>query len=103
MTLWGDDDFNYHTRKVFESQNFALKLESVRWDGRWTRKKVRPVSSKKDFHSDALNCTIHNLKAASLGSKGELHEVTASALYNMDDAGGYDNYILRTPPQAPEA
>ena len=27
-------------------------------------------------------------------------QVTPSALYNMDDAGGFDNYILRTPPQA---
>ena len=26
-------------------------------------------------------------------------QVTSSALYNMDDAGGFDNYILRTPPQ----
>ena len=30
-------------------------------------------------------------------------EVTPSAVYSMDDAGGFDNYILRTPPQDTEA
>lgn len=73
MALWGDDDFNRFTRKI--------------WDGRWKIHRKRPFNYKKDIHSDALNTTIHNLR------------VTSSALYNMDDAGGFDNYILRTPPQ----
>eukprot|EP00435_Cladocopium_sp_Y103_P075613 s60_g60.t3 len=73
MSLWGDDDFNYRTKTI--------------WDGRWKRHRKRPLTYKKDIHSDALNTTIYNLR------------VTPSALYNMDDAGGFDNYILRTPPQ----
>lgn len=73
MSLWGDDDFNYRTKTI--------------WDGRWKRHRKKPMTYKKDIHSDALNTTIYNLK------------VTPSALYNMDDAGGFDNYILRTPPQ----
>lgn len=73
MALWGSDDFNYVTRK--------------RWSGRWTKKQLTPFNSRKDFVSDALNGTIHNLR------------VSPSALYHMDDAGGFDNYILRTPPE----
>lgn len=73
MALWGDDDFNSITKK--------------RWSGRWTRRKKPPINYKKDFHSEALNTTVFNMR------------VTPSALYNMDDAGGFDNYILRTPPQ----
>jgi len=73
MSLWGSDDFNYITRK--------------RWSGRWTKKQLEPLWYRKDFASDELNTTIHNLR------------VTPSALYGMDDAGGFDNYILRTPPE----
>mmetsp|Transcript_69960 Transcript_69960/g.97273 ORF Transcript_69960/g.97273 Transcript_69960/m.97273 type:complete len:282 (+) Transcript_69960:78-923(+) len=73
MALWGSDDFNYKTTK--------------RWTGRWTRKKLYPLNYKKDFFSDALNTTIYNLR------------VTPSAVYSMDDAGSFDNYVLRTPPQ----
>jgi large subunit ribosomal protein L28 len=73
MSLWGQDDFNYFTRK--------------RWSGRWTRKTIYPLNYRKDFHSENLNTTIHNLR------------VTPSALYTMDDAGGFDNYIMRTPPE----
>eukprot|EP00418_Pyrodinium_bahamense_P040628 CAMPEP_0179200704 /NCGR_PEP_ID=MMETSP0796-20121207/99885_1 /TAXON_ID=73915 /ORGANISM="Pyrodinium bahamense, Strain pbaha01" /LENGTH=161 /DNA_ID=CAMNT_0020905259 /DNA_START=112 /DNA_END=594 /DNA_ORIENTATION=- len=48
----------------------------------------KPMAGRrKDFQSEALNATIFNLR------------VTGSALYAMDDAGGFDNYILRTPPQ----
>merc|ERR1712039_736356 len=50
-------------------------------------KYLYPNHSRKDFQSEALNTTIHNLR------------VTPSALYSMDDAGGFDNYILRTPPE----
>lgn len=73
MSLWGSDDFNYKTRK--------------RWSGRWTKKFLEPKNYKKDFASDALNTTVHNLR------------VTPSALYAMDDAGGFDDYILRTSPE----
>ncbi|CAJ1431728.1 unnamed protein product [Effrenium voratum] len=73
MSLWGDDDYKAYTVK--------------RWSGRWTRRKMNPLTFKKDFQSDALNSTIYNLR------------VSGPALYSMDDAGGFDNYILRTPPQ----
>mmetsp|Transcript_106921 Transcript_106921/g.300655 ORF Transcript_106921/g.300655 Transcript_106921/m.300655 type:complete len:282 (+) Transcript_106921:76-921(+) len=73
MALFHSDDVNFATRK--------------RWSGRWTRKRHDPLNYRKDFHSEALNTTIYNLR------------VTASALYAMDDTGGFDNYILRTPPQ----
>eukprot|EP00747_Dinoflagellata_sp_TGD_P166407 gnl/TRDRNA2_/TRDRNA2_189147_c0_seq1.p1 gnl/TRDRNA2_/TRDRNA2_189147_c0~~gnl/TRDRNA2_/TRDRNA2_189147_c0_seq1.p1 ORF type:complete len:282 (-),score=46.81 gnl/TRDRNA2_/TRDRNA2_189147_c0_seq1:136-981(-) len=73
MALWGDDDYNYYTKKG--------------WTGKWTKKRIRPLTYRKDFHSDALNTMIFNLR------------VTPSALYGMDDSGGFDNYILRTPPE----
>jgi len=73
MSLWGSDDINFYARK--------------RWTGQWTKKYLRPLSYKKDFQSEALNTTIHNLR------------VSPTALYGMDDAGGFDNYILRTPPE----
>jgi len=73
MSLWGADDYNYNTKKV--------------WSGRYSRKKRTPLNYRKDFHSELLNTTIYNLR------------VTSSALYAMDDAGGFDNYIMRTPPQ----
>eukprot|EP00927_Polykrikos_kofoidii_P026854 TRINITY_DN23840_c0_g1_i2.p1 TRINITY_DN23840_c0_g1~~TRINITY_DN23840_c0_g1_i2.p1 ORF type:complete len:282 (-),score=49.84 TRINITY_DN23840_c0_g1_i2:73-918(-) len=73
MTLWHGDDFNPFTIK--------------RWSGRYTRHRKDPFNYKKDFHSEELNSTLFNLR------------VTPSALYAMDDAGGFDNYILRTPPQ----
>eukprot|EP00438_Fugacium_kawagutii_P023525 Skav207258 [mRNA] locus=scaffold2560:167528:168722:- [translate_table: standard] len=70
MALWGDDDFNYKVRKV--------------WDGRWKRHRKKPFWL---CHDKFLLEEIESL------------EVTPSALYGMDDAGGFDNYILRTPPQ----
>lgn len=73
MAVWGSDDYNWITRK--------------RWSGRWSKKRYTPFNYRKDFVSDNLNTTIHNLK------------VTPSALYSMDDAGGFDDYILRTPPE----
>jgi len=73
MALWGSDDYNTYTRK--------------RWSGAYTRKRLTPTNYRKDFQSDALGATVHNLR------------VTPSALYSMDDAGGFDDYILRTPPE----
>merc|ERR550537_837821 len=48
---------------------------------------MTPHTHRRDFESEALNTTIYNLR------------VTPNALYSMDDAGGFDEYILRTPPQ----
>eukprot|EP00929_Paragymnodinium_shiwhaense_P012833 TRINITY_DN120725_c0_g1_i1.p2 TRINITY_DN120725_c0_g1~~TRINITY_DN120725_c0_g1_i1.p2 ORF type:complete len:288 (+),score=72.35 TRINITY_DN120725_c0_g1_i1:180-1043(+) len=79
MSLYGSDDYNTRTRKS--------------WSGKWrsavsrAHKKYYPMNFKKDFASEALGTTIHNLR------------VSPSALYSMDDAGGFDNYILRTPPE----
>jgi len=73
MALFGCDDYNSYTRKTRS--------------GKWSRKHLWPIQFRKDFQSDALNSTIYNLR------------VTSSALYGMDDAGGFDNYILRTPPE----
>lgn len=73
MTLWHGDDINNYARK--------------RWSGRWTRKHNMPICYRKDFQSQALNTTVHNLR------------VTPSALYAMDDAGSFDDYVLRTPPE----
>mmetsp|Transcript_30210 Transcript_30210/g.45524 ORF Transcript_30210/g.45524 Transcript_30210/m.45524 type:complete len:282 (-) Transcript_30210:229-1074(-) len=73
MALWHSDDYN----------NYANK----KWSGRWNRRKLTPTNFRKDFESEALNSTIYNLR------------VTGSALYAMDDAGGFDDYILRTPPE----
>jgi len=73
MALWGGDDFN----------SYAIR----RWNGAWKRRHTTPTWHRKDFESEALGSTIFNLR------------VTANALYSMDDAGGFDNYILRTPPE----
>merc|ERR1719201_2912508 len=73
MGLYGDDDYKSYTRVSL-------------W-GDYHSKKVKPQIVKKDFRSSALNTTIYNLN------------VTPAALYAMDDAGGFDNYILNTPPE----
>lgn len=73
MSLWGSEDHNQITRKT--------------WSGRFTKKWLNPLNYRKDFHSDALNTTIYNLR------------VSSSALHSMDDAGGFDQYIQRTPPE----
>uniref|UniRef100_A0A0G4I5W5 Ribosomal protein L28 n=1 Tax=Chromera velia CCMP2878 TaxID=1169474 RepID=A0A0G4I5W5_9ALVE len=73
MGLYHDEDFN-----TFYKTAFTLKR---------TAQKVKATTFKKDFRSEALNTTIPNLR------------VTTSALHAMDDIGGFDAYILRTPPQ----
>merc|ERR1719217_1226414 len=73
MGLYGDDDYKSYTRVSL-------------W-GDFHSRKVKPQIIKKDFRSSALNTTIYNLN------------VTPSALYSMDDAGGFDNYIMTTPPE----
>jgi len=73
MGLLGGDDYGKFTRKT--------------WTLRWNKKTIKPNRYKKDFYSEALGTTIFNLN------------VSSRALYCMDDAGGFDNYILRTPPE----
>ena len=51
------------------------------------RKRTSPFAIRKDFKSEALNTTVRDLR------------VTPSALYAVDDKGGFDDYILRTPPE----
>lgn len=72
MALWGGDDYQFITRKKYAS---------------WTKRMYKPAWIRKDFQSDALNSTLFNLR------------VTGSALYGMDDSGGFDEYIKRTPPE----
>ncbi|PFH35147.1 putative ribosomal protein L28 [Besnoitia besnoiti] len=71
--LYHDEDFNYHTKRTFSMRR--------------TRRKLKPNVFRQTFTSDLLNTTIPNVR------------VTTSALHAMDDMGGFDAYILRTPPQ----
>eukprot|EP00921_Rhytidocystis_pertsovi_P026550 GHVQ01042836.1.p1 GENE.GHVQ01042836.1~~GHVQ01042836.1.p1 ORF type:complete len:283 (-),score=19.90 GHVQ01042836.1:321-1169(-) len=71
--LYHDEDYNYYTKVSFSLNK--------------TRKKLKPAVFRKDFYSESLNCMIRDLR------------VTTSALHAMDDAGGLDQYILRTPPE----
>ena len=73
MALYGDDDFNSHFRITPRNQIF--------------NKRISPQTSKRDFDSKLLNTTIRNLR------------VTPAALYAIDDAGGFDHYILNTSPE----
>ena len=73
MTLWHDDDFMTHYKVSQWNQIY--------------RKKIAPQTFRRDFESKDLNTTIHNLR------------VTPSTIYAMDDKGGFDDYIMRTPPQ----
>lgn len=71
--LYHDEDFNYHTKVSFS-------LEKA-------RRKLKPNVFKKDFVSDGMGCVVKNLR------------VTTSALHAIDDAGGIDEYVTRTPPE----
>ncbi|XP_026191180.1 uncharacterized protein LOC34622077 [Cyclospora cayetanensis] len=71
--LYHDEDYNYHTKI-----SFSLRKH---------RRKLKPNVLKKDFVSEALNTTLKNVK------------VTTSALHAIDDAGGIDAYVCRTPPE----
>jgi large subunit ribosomal protein L28 len=51
------------------------------------RKRTKPHVTKKDFESDNLNSVVRNMR------------VTPSAMYAMDDKGGFDQYLMRTPPE----
>ncbi|KNC36496.1 hypothetical protein PFLG_01549 [Plasmodium falciparum RAJ116] len=71
--LYHDEDYNYYTKV-----SYSLKK---------TRIKLKPNVFKKHIVSNELNTIIPNVR------------LTTSALHAMDDAGGFDNYILRTPPE----
>ncbi|CDJ50711.1 hypothetical protein, conserved [Eimeria brunetti] len=71
--LFHDEDYNYYTKI-----SFSLRKH---------RRKLKPNVLKKDFESEGLNTVVKNLK------------VTTSALHAIDDAGGLDEYLLRTPPE----
>ena len=73
MGLWHNDDFNaYWKISAFNTLY---------------RKRTNPYVVPKSFKSDRLNATVSNMR------------VTPSALYAMDDKGGFDDYLLRTPPE----
>lgn len=71
--LYHDEDFNYRTKVSKRAQK--------------TRQMIKPNWFRKAIHSENLNYTIPSIR------------VTTSALHAMDDAGGFDEYIMRTPPQ----
>lgn len=73
MNLWHNDDFNAYWRVSAFNTIY--------------RKKTSPCTSRREFKSEKLNSTIKGLR------------VTPSALYAIDDKGGFDDYILRTPPE----
>ena len=73
MALYHDDDINNYTKVTRVMERVTFKTE--------------PVTFKKDFRSHVLNTTLWNQR------------VTPSAIYSMDDAGGFDNYIMRTAPE----
>ena len=74
MALFHNDDYNAYWRLSAFNTMF--------------RKKLRPYRVFRDLDS-----------SKQLGSQISDVRVTPSALYAMDDKGGFDNYILRTPPQ----
>lgn len=73
MNLWHNDDFN----AFWKVSPFNTLY----------RKRTKPYSEQKVFHSELL------------GNRPVKVRVTPSALYGMDDKGGFDNYILRSPPE----
>jgi|LauGreDrversion4_2_1035121.scaffolds.fasta_scaffold467560_2 large subunit ribosomal protein L28 len=73
MGLWHSDDFNAYWNVSAYNTLF--------------RKRTAPFVFPKSFSSENLN------------SKGSTIRVTPSALYAMDEKGGFDEYIMRTPPE----
>ncbi|KAK2198191.1 bifunctional Ribosomal protein L28-L24/L28p-like [Babesia duncani] len=71
--LYHDEDFNYYTKVSFSLHKKRIKL--------------KPNVFRKDFTSRLLNCTLKNVKC------------TTSALHAITDQGGFDKYILNTPPE----
>lgn len=73
MSLWHNDDFNAYWKVSAFNTIF--------------RKRTSPFTTRKEFKSDKLNSTVTGLR------------VTPSALYAIDDKGGFDDYVMRTPPE----
>ena len=73
MNLWHSDDFNAYWKVSAFNTIF--------------RKRTSPFSMPKSFHSEMLGS--HPIKV----------RVTPSAMYAMDDKGGFGEYITRTPPE----
>lgn len=73
MNLWHNDDFNAYWKVSAFNTIY--------------RKRTAPYTTRRDFKSKMLNGTVAGLR------------ITPSALYAIDDKGGFDEYILRTPPE----
>ena len=73
MGLWHSDDFNAHWNVSAYNTIF--------------RKLTRPFVASKSYASENLNSSNVSVR------------VTPSAMYGMDDKGGFDEYIMRTPPE----
>jgi len=73
MNLWHNDDFNAYWK--------VSAFNTV------YRKRTKPHSMVKAFQSE------------SLGPRQVKVRVTPSTLYAIDDKGGFDEYITRTPPE----
>jgi len=73
MNLWHADDFNGYWNVSPFNTIF--------------RKRTSPFVISKDFDSPKLGSIVRNMR------------VTASAMYAMDDKGGFDEYIMRTSPE----
>lgn len=73
MALMHNDDFNAFWRVSAYNTIF--------------RKRTKPYTVRKDFQSDGLNTVVKDMR------------VSPSAMYAMDDKGGFDEYLLRTPPE----
>mmetsp|Transcript_32811 Transcript_32811/g.73494 ORF Transcript_32811/g.73494 Transcript_32811/m.73494 type:complete len:293 (+) Transcript_32811:41-919(+) len=84
MALFGDEDHNVLAK--INSKHWGWK---TKWGYplRHIFKRTEPSLFKKDFESQNLNTTIYNLR------------VTPNALYQMDEKGSFDDYIMRTPPE----
>lgn len=86
--LYHDEDFNFRT-KVGKGDGGIGRRGDVRGNGGMTkvRRMLHPYVMKKSIYSDGLNHRFKRLR------------VTLSALDAMERFGGFDEYILRTPPQ----
>ena len=73
LGLWHNDDFNSYWRVSAFNTLF--------------RKRTHPFNTMKTIVSERLSPVPWSVKVA------------PSALYALDDAGGFENYITRTPPQ----
>lgn len=73
MNLWHNDDYQRLTVCKFNMHKHKVKIV--------------PFQNKKDYESRNLNCLVTNMR------------VTPSAQYAMDDMGGFDEYIKRSPPE----